>query len=125
MIDIRLEDVCKVYANGVTALSGVTLAVGAGQCLALVGPSGCGKTTLLRVIAGLEEADTGTVWLGGSRVNCIPARWRGVSMGFQRPALVAGRTVRDNLAWSWELEEGLWRGLARRLGRGLSADHEC
>jgi ABC-type sugar transport system ATPase subunit len=125
MIDIRLKDICKVHANGVTALSGVTLTVEAGQCLALVGPSGCGKTTLLRVIAGLEEADSGEVWLGGRRVDGIPARQRGVSMVFQRPALVAGRSVRDNLAWSWELGENLWRGLTRRLGGGgLNVDQD-
>src|SRR5947209_150891 len=88
MTSIDLQEVRKVYANGVVALDGVTLAVAAGQCLALVGPSGCGKTTLLRVIAGLEPIDSGTVRLGQRVVNDIPAHRRDVAMLFQRPALV-------------------------------------
>jgi multiple sugar transport system ATP-binding protein len=101
MVDIRLENVCKVYRNGVAAMNGVTLAVGAGSCLALLGPSGCGKTTLLRVIAGLERPESGTVWLGGRAVNDVPAHQRDVALVFQRPALVPGKTVRDNLRWPW------------------------
>src|SRR5207248_8787598 len=88
MINIRLEGITKVYANGVVALDGVTLSVPAGECLALVGPSGCGKTTLLRLIAGLEQPGSGTVWLGGVNVNPAAADRRGVAMVFQRPALV-------------------------------------
>jgi ABC-type sugar transport system ATPase subunit len=101
MVDIRLDSVCKTYANGVAALQDVTVAVGDRTCLAMLGPSGCGKTTLLRVIAGLERPESGTVRLGGRVVNHVPAHQRDVALVFQRPALVPGKTVRDNLAWPW------------------------
>jgi ABC-type sugar transport system ATPase subunit len=103
MLDVHLDDVHKVYPNEVRALAGVTLNVAAGQCLALVGPSGCGKTTLLRLIAGLENATSGTVRFGDRVMNRVPAHRRDVAMVFQRPALVLGQTVRGNLAWSWAL----------------------
>jgi multiple sugar transport system ATP-binding protein len=127
MVDIRLEHVSKVYPNGVAALNGVTLVVEKGMCLALLGPSGCGKTTLLRVIAGLERPESGAVWLGGRVVNDVPAHQRDVALVFQRPALVPGNTVRDNLGWPWsrvrqpELDEvvcllGIDELLDRRAG---------
>src|SRR4051812_18636989 len=103
MVEIDLQDVRKVYASGVVALDGVTLTVPAGKCLGLVGPSGCGKTTMLRVIAGLESLDGGIVRLGTHVVNGVPADRRDVAMLFQRPALVPGKSVRENLAWSWTL----------------------
>jgi multiple sugar transport system ATP-binding protein len=118
MIDIRLEDVRKVYANGVWALRGVSLAVEPGQCLALVGPSGCGKTTLLRLVAGLEQPDGGTVRLGEQVVNGVPAHRRGVAMVFQRPVLLLGQSVRENLAWSWTVgQRGLGSLLRSLVGR--------
>jgi ABC-type sugar transport system ATPase subunit len=118
MIDIDLQQVRKVYANGVVALDGVTLTVPAGECLALVGPSGCGKTTLLRVMAGLEAIDGGTVRFGPKVVNQVPAHRRDVAMLFQRPALVPGKSVRENLAWSWTLaQRGPWHLLRSVLGR--------
>jgi multiple sugar transport system ATP-binding protein len=116
--DVQVEDVRKVYASGVEALRGVTLAVEAGQCLAMVGPSGCGKTTLLRVIAGLEDLTGGTVRLGGRVVNGVPAHRREVAMVFQRPALVPGQTVRENLAWSWTLgRSNPWHLLRAMVGQ--------
>jgi multiple sugar transport system ATP-binding protein len=118
MTDIRLQEVRKVYANGVVALDGVTLTVPADQCLALVGPSGCGKTTLLRVIAGLEQSSSGTVRLGAQVVNSISAERRDVAMLFQRPALVPGKSVRENLAWAWTLaQRGPVNLLRNVLGR--------
>jgi ABC-type sugar transport system ATPase subunit len=112
MLDIGIDRIAKRYANGVTALNGVTLGVPAGKCLALVGPSGCGKTTLLRVIAGLEHATSGLVRLGGHVVNHLPAHQRQVAMAFQCPALVPGKSVRENLMWSWTVRDG---NLLRRL----------
>ncbi len=105
MVEVVLQDVRKLYASGVVALDGVTLTVPAGECLALVGPSGCGKTTLLRVIAGLEALDAGTVRFDGQVVNRVPAHRRDVAMLFQQPALVPGKSVRDNLAWPWTLAQ--------------------
>jgi multiple sugar transport system ATP-binding protein len=118
MIHVGLQNLRKVYANGVTAIDGVTLDIPAGQCLALVGPSGCGKTTLLRVLAGLEDPSSGTIAFDGKVVNQVPSNRRDVAIVFQRPALVLGRSVRDNLAWSWTLREpgplGVIRGVVGR-----------
>jgi multiple sugar transport system ATP-binding protein len=101
MMDVRLDNVRKTYPNGAVAMDGITLAVDAQTSLALVGPSGCGKTTLLRVIAGLEQPESGTVAIGGRVVNDMPAHRRDVAMVLQRPALLSGKTVRDNLSWPW------------------------
>jgi multiple sugar transport system ATP-binding protein len=126
MIEIGVRELRKAYVNGVTALDGVTLHIPAGQCLALVGPSGCGKTTLLRVIAGLEAPSSGTIEFNGRSVNHLPAHRRDVAIVFQRPALVLGLTVYDNLAWSWMLRERWPLGILQRLfGRsGRSAEQE-
>ncbi len=118
MVEVVLQNVRKVYANGVVALDDVTLAMPANECLALVGPSGCGKTSMLRVIAGLEAVDAGTIRLGGKVVNGVAAHRRDVAMLFQRPALVLSQTVRENLAWSWTLAQRgalhlLWSVLGR------------
>jgi multiple sugar transport system ATP-binding protein len=114
MLSIRLEDLRKVYPSGAMALEGISLAVDAGQCLALVGPSGCGKTTLLRIIAGLESASGGMVLLGSEMVNAVAPHRRRVAMVFQRPAIVPGHTVRENLAFSWTVEKrNPWNLIAR------------
>jgi ABC-type sugar transport system ATPase subunit len=76
-VDVRVEGVGKVFPsrNGVVrALEGVSLTVRAREFLALVGPSGCGKTTLLRIVAGLEAADEGAVWMGERRVTAPDPR---------------------------------------------------
>jgi ABC-type sugar transport system ATPase subunit len=82
-----------------TAVSAVDLVVGDGELLAIVGPSGSGKSTLLRLIAGLETATSGTLWVGGRRVDDVPPRDRDVAMVFQNPALYPQLTVFDNLAF--------------------------
>jgi sn-glycerol 3-phosphate transport system ATP-binding protein len=71
MSAIGLENLSKVYASGVTAVSGLSLDVDDGEFVALVGPSGCGKTTALRMVAGLETITSGTVRLGGRVVNDV------------------------------------------------------
>src|SRR5438445_13180549 len=77
---VVLEGVTKKFSgsNGelITAVNGATLAVEDKELLTLVGPSGCGKTTTLRLIAGLEEADAGTISLEGKVVNVVPPKDR-------------------------------------------------
>ncbi len=94
---LRLEHISKTYPNGVIALQELNLDVPAGEWLVLVGPSGCGKTTTLRIIAGLEDCNSGTVRIGDRIVNPVPPWKRGVAMVFQRPALAPTYTVRQNL----------------------------
>ena len=81
------------------ALREVDLDVEPGECVVLLGPSGCGKTTLLRLLAGLESADEGDLFIGDRRVNDIPPAERDVAMVFQNYALYPHFTVFDNVAF--------------------------
>lgn len=83
----------------VTAVDDVSLRVSPGEVMALLGPSGCGKTTLLRIVAGLEQADAGEVWLGQRRIDTLPTQARKVGLVFQDLALFPHLTVADNIAF--------------------------
>ena len=95
---IAVVDVSKHF-NGFTALHDVSVAIPEGSLTALLGPSGSGKSTLLRVIAGLEEPDSGQVLIGNQDVTDTPARTRGVGMVFQHYAAFKHMTVYDNVAF--------------------------
>lgn len=69
-----------------------------GEILAIIGPSGCGKTTLLRCICGLEELDSGKIFLNGADITKIPAEERGIGLLFQKPVLYPHLTVSGNLS---------------------------
>ena len=104
-VELDLDNVCKAFAPALVTLKDITFTIASGECLALVGPSGCGKTTLLRIIAGLEQATSGVINIDGRSVNDVPCHQRGVAMLFQRPALIPQQTVRRNLRWAWTLRE--------------------
>jgi multiple sugar transport system ATP-binding protein len=97
---LALEQVTKVFPNGVQAVHGFDLFVDEGEFVVLVGPSGCGKTTALRMVAGLEEVTSGTIRLDGEVVNDISARERDVAMVFQNYALYPHLNVLENIAFS-------------------------
>jgi len=80
-------------------LRGVSLRVEDGEFMVLVGPSGCGKSTLLRLIAGLETATGGQIWVGDRQVNALPPKDRDIAMVFQSYALYPHMTVYENLAF--------------------------
>jgi ABC-type sugar transport system ATPase subunit len=84
----------------VTAVDHASLDVEAGEFLVIVGESGCGKTTTLRLIAGLEQPDTGTIFIGGAPVNDVPVGRRGVQMIFQNFALWPHMRVFDEQRYS-------------------------
>lgn len=98
MSDITLRGLSKRYRT--PALDALDLSVPAGDRLALLGPSGCGKTTLLRLIAGLEAPDAGSVHIGGVDVTRLPPHRRGVGFVPQRVALYPQLSVRENLVES-------------------------
>ncbi|GAA1520954.1 ABC transporter ATP-binding protein [Sphaerisporangium rubeum] len=96
----------------VVALDGVTLDIRQGEFFALLGPSGCGKTTLLRILAGFESPDEGTVTLDGADLLSRPAHRRPVNLMFQSYALFPHMTVAKNVAYGLE-REGLPRAEVR------------
>jgi len=99
MASVTLDSVRKVYAGGVEAVKGVSLAIPDGSFTVLLGPSGCGKSTLLRMIAGLETITEGTVSIGGRNVNHVEPADRDIAMVFQNYALYPHMSVYDNMAY--------------------------
>lgn len=95
---LQVDSVSKTFGS-VAALVDVTIDVESGQTLALLGPSGCGKTTLLRVIAGLEEADRGRVLVGDRDLSHVRPELRRVGMVFQGGALFPHMTVGANVGY--------------------------
>lgn len=98
MAGLTLRNVGKSY-GAVDVIGGLNLDVHDGEFLVLVGPSGCGKSTLLRMIAGLEDITDGTISIGDTIVNDLPASKRELAMVFQSYALYPHMTVRKNLAF--------------------------
>jgi ABC-type Fe3+/spermidine/putrescine transport system ATPase subunit len=95
---LEIDDVSKSF--GVTrVLRGVSLEAARGEIICLLGPSGCGKTTLLRIVAGLEQADAGQVLLDGRPLAGVPVHQRGFGFMFQDYALFPHRNVYDNVAF--------------------------
>ncbi|MBT3165101.1 ABC transporter ATP-binding protein [Streptomyces sp. Vc74B-19] len=101
---ITLHDVSKSYARGVRVVDRLSLAITPGEFLVLLGPSGCGKSTVLRMIAGLEEIDEGTLFLDGEYGNELPPSDRDMAMVFQNFALYPSMTSRDNIGFPLRIE---------------------
>jgi len=100
--DLEIRGVSKRYGE-VRALVDVSLDVPAGRFVTLLGPSGCGKTTLLRLVAGFEPPDAGTISISGRDVTSLPAHKRPVNTVFQHYALFPHRTVFGNVAFGLEI----------------------
>jgi NitT/TauT family transport system ATP-binding protein len=116
---ISLQGVRKVYRSGgadFLAVSDVTMDVQEGELVSLVGPSGCGKTTVMKILAGLHEADGGTVKIGNTESPFDPAR--DIGMVFQQALLLKWRTVLDNVLLPAEIV-GLPMKAARERARDL------
>jgi multiple sugar transport system ATP-binding protein len=100
MARIVLDAVSKQFPGGTIAVNSLDLDVSDGELLVLVGPSGCGKTTALRMVAGLEEATSGTIYIDDRPVNDVEPRHRDIAMVFQGYALYPHLSVYDNMAFS-------------------------
>ena len=131
---ISLQNVRKVYRSKgaeFLAVSDVTMDVKEGELISLVGPSGCGKTTVLKILAGLHDADGGTIKIGNSKTPFDPAR--DIGMVFQQALLLKWRTILDNVLLPAEIvglpmkaarsprPRPAQPGRARRLRRQISA----
>jgi multiple sugar transport system ATP-binding protein len=95
---VQVENISKKFGGGL-AVDGVSFEVRDGELVCLLGPSGAGKSTILRIIAGLEPPDQGTVRIDGKAVNDLPPKDRDLAMMFQSYALYPNKTVYDNLAF--------------------------
>ncbi len=100
MSRIVLDAVSKQFPDGTSAVTSLDLDVSDGELLVLVGPSGCGKPTVLRMVAGLEEVSSGTIYIDGSPVNDVEPRHRDVALVFQSYALYPHLSVYQNMAFS-------------------------
>ena len=115
MSEVVLENVCKRYESGSVAVSNVSLTVQDGEFLVLVGPSGCGKSTTLRMVAGLEEITSGTIYIGGRCVNNLAPKDRDIAMVFQNYALYPHMTVFENMAFGLKLRHVPRREIQARV----------
>jgi len=113
-VAVALYDLRRAYGP-VRALDGLTLDIAPGEFVALLGPSGCGKTTALRVLAGLEDPDTGRVEVDGRDITATPTSARDMGMVFQAYSLFPHMTARQNVEFGLQLRR---IPTARRRARG-------
>lgn len=102
MATVELKNLSKAFGN-FKAVDNLSLQVESGEFISLLGPSGCGKTTTLRMIAGLNEPDEGTVVIGDETVNDKPVHKRNIGMVFQSYALFPHMTVSENIAFGLKM----------------------
>src|SRR5579864_3429161 len=114
-VEVRMEGLSRAYGP-VVALDRLDLTLRPGELIVLLGPSGCGKTTTLRLLAGLEDADTGQIFVGGREITRVPANKRDMGMVFQAYSLFPHMTVRQNVAFGLRLRRV---GAAERDQRAL------
>ena len=116
---LDIEDIHKDYGS-YQALKGVSLSVRQGEFIALVGPSGCGKTTLLKQVAGFEDATSGSIRIEGRDMAGIPAAARPTSMVFQRLALFPHMTVAENIGFPLKLRKVASPQIASRVNEMIA-----
>lgn len=119
MAQIVFDGVTKRYGE-ITAVNRLDLSVADGELLVLLGPSGCGKTTALRMVAGLEDLDEGTITVGGEVVNDVEPMHRDIAMVFQTYALYPHLTVAKNIEFPLR-QRGMGREERSRRSRGIAA----
>ena len=115
-MQIRLENVTRRFGR-VTALDGLTLEVAEGEMMVLLGPSGCGKSTTLRLVAGLDEATSGEIYIGERSVTNVPPQERDLAMVFQNYALYPHMTVRQNIAYPLRIRDRSKEEIDEQLSR--------
>jgi spermidine/putrescine transport system ATP-binding protein len=119
---VAVEDVRRSF-GAVEALRGVSFTASRGEFVSILGPSGCGKTTLLRIIAGFELPDSGSVSVQGRDVTAVPPHARPVNMVFQRYALFPHMTVGQNIGYGPKIRRRGRRDIAQRVEELLRLVH--
>ena len=121
-MSIKIAGVGKTFGN-FTALEGIDLDIATGELTALLGPSGGGKSTLLRIIAGLEVADVGSVEIEGVDATSLPARKRNVGFVFQHYAAFRHLTVAGNVGFGLKIRKRARREIKTRVAELLELVH--
>ena len=115
MAQLSLQHLQKIYDNNVHVVKDFSLEIADKEFIVFVGPSGCGKSTTLRMIAGLEEITHGELYIGGVRMNDVPAKSRDIAMVFQNYALYPHMSVYDNMAFGLKMQKVAAKTIAERV----------
>ncbi|MBN2453060.1 MAG: sn-glycerol-3-phosphate ABC transporter ATP-binding protein UgpC [Candidatus Omnitrophica bacterium] len=105
MAQVSLNNVSKCFPGNVWAIRDINLGIENREFVVFVGPSGCGKSTTLRIIAGLEDASSGKVYIGNQLVNDVPPKDRNIAMVFQNYALYPHMSAYENMAFGLKLRK--------------------
>lgn len=104
-VSLELKEIKKSFTKGEVVLDNISLEISKGEFITLLGSSGCGKTTTLRIIAGLEQPDAGSVWLDGREVTGLEPNQRDVNTVFQNYALFPHMNVAENIGYGLKLKK--------------------
>ena len=104
-VSLELKEIKKSFTEGEAVLDNISLEISKGEFITLLGSSGCGKTTTLRIIAGLEQPDAGSVWLDGREVTGLEPNQRDVNTVFQNYALFPHMNAAENIGYGLKLKK--------------------
>ena len=116
---LELKEIKKSFTEGEFVLDNISLRIGKGEFITLLGSSGCGKTTTLRIIAGLEQPDKGSVWLDGREVTGLEPNQRNVNTVFQNYALFPHMNVAENIGYGLKLRKVPKSEIKKKVSRML------
>ena len=122
MAVIEIKDVAKTFGS-YQALENINLTVEDQEFMVLLGASGCGKSTLLRIIAGLETASSGEIWIGGRRIDHLSPKDRGIAMVFQNYAVFPHLTVFENIGFGLRMQKRPNEEVTKRVQRTAELMH--
>lgn len=118
-VSLELKEIKKSFTEGEAVLDNISLEISKGEFITLLGSSGCGKTTTLRIIAGLEQPDAGSVWLDGREVTGLKPNQRDVNTVFQNYALFPHMNVAENIGYGLKLKKVPKSEIRKKVSRML------
>ena len=118
-VSLELKEIKKSFTEGEAVLDNIRLEISKGEFITLLGSSGCGKTTTLRIIAGLEQPDAGSVWLDGREVTGLEPNQRDVNTVFQNYALFPHMNVAENIGYGLKLKKVPKSEIRKKVSRML------